>query len=185
MQPIIAYLKRRGLSSERWPSDLRIHPNLYNFTSEKRHPAMVGAIRNAAGDMVAVHQTFLTPDGQKVAGEDVKAKLVCGALKGGAIRLAPATSRVALCEGIEDALTIMQTTDWPCWAFICAGNVPELPASIREVLICTDNDAAGHEAVKRLSRLYTSEGRDVRVAHPPQSYKDFNEALMGKKEKAA
>jgi putative DNA primase/helicase len=185
MQPLALYLQRRGLELEQRPDDLAYHPHCYNFTTEKRHSAMVAAIRNCEGEIIAVHQTFLTPDGQKVAGDDIESKLVTGARKGGAIRLAPASNRLALCEGIEDALTIIQTTDWPCWAFICAGNVPELPASIREVLICADNDAAGLESVKRLSRIYMSEGRCVRVAYPPKPHKDFNEALMAQKEKAA
>lgn len=185
MTPMLSYVRLRGLNPERWPDDLAYHPNLYNFTTQKRHPAMVAAIRNVAGDVMAVHQTFLSADGQKIAGEGVKSKLVCGALKGGAIRLAPASDRVALCEGIEDALTILQTTDWPCWAFICAGNVPELPETIREVLLCGDNDEAGRKAMDRLAAQYQSEGRAVRIAYPPYGFKDFNAALLGEKEKAA
>lgn len=182
MQTVKTYFASRGLHPDPWPHDLRYHPSLSNFTTNRKHPAMIAAVRDVAGDVVAAHQTFLTPEGRKISGEDVKARLFLGAMKGGAIRLAPATDRVALCEGIEDALSIIQSTDWPCWATGSASNIPDLPETIKEVLLCPDNDPAGIRAAHKAAARYTAEGRKVRVALPPHGAKDWNEALQ--KEKA-
>jgi phage/plasmid primase-like uncharacterized protein len=183
MQAVKAYLASRGLRLEPLPDDLRYYWRAYNFSSGKHYPAMIAAVRNKAGDVVAVHQTFLSDDGHKVSGEGVKAKLFLGAVKGGAIRLTPATDRVALAEGIEDALSVIQSTGCPCWATGSASNIPDLPDSIREVIICADNDEAGRKAAQRMAQHYSREGRKVKIAYPPGGAKDWNEALQ--KEKAA
>lgn len=183
MQAVKDYLDSRGLNPEPWPDDLRYYWRAYNFTTGKHHPALIGAVRNKAGELVAVHQIFLTPDGRKIEGKDVRAKLSLGPIKGGAIRLTPAMERVALVEGVEDALSVTQATGWPCWAACGASNIPDLPDSIRDVLICADNDAAGRKAAERMAAHYSREGRKVKIAYPPGGAKDFNEALQ--KEKAA
>ncbi len=183
MQLVRNYLASRGLHPEPWPDDLRYHPSLFNFTTASRHPAMVCAVRDVTGEVMALHQTFLTPDGQKLSGDGVKARLFMGAVKGGAIRLAAASDRLALCEGIEDALSVIQCTDWPCWATGSAGNAPDLPETIREVMLCLDADAAGQQAAQRMAKHYSTAGLTVRIALPPRGAKDWNEAL--KKEKAA
>lgn len=183
MQLVRNYLESRGLHPEPWPDDLRYHPHAYNHTTQKRHHAMICAVRDVVGQVVAVHQTFLTPDGQKISGDGLKARLFMGAVKGGTIRLAPATDRLTLCEGIEDALSVIQCTNWPCWATGSAGNMPDLPETIREVMLCLDADEAGQKAVQRMAQHYSAGGLAVRIAWPPHGAKDWNESL--KKQKAA
>lgn len=59
VMPVKAYLQARALSTNNMPPDLRQHPACYNFTTSQKHPAMLCAMRDSAGDIVAVHQTFL------------------------------------------------------------------------------------------------------------------------------
>lgn len=178
MQLVEQYLNHRGLSCERWPDNLAYHPNVYNFTTNKRHPAMLCAFQSSDDAVVAVHQTFLAEDGHKIRGKEVKSKLVMGPMKGAAIRLTPTQERVALTEGIEDALSIMQLTDWPCWATGSASNIPVLPVSITDILLCPDNDEAGSRWAARAIRLYQQQGRQVDIYRMPEGIKDANELLQ-------
>lgn len=172
------YLALRGICPEFWPDDLRFHSRVFNFTTGRRHTSIICAMRDVAGELVAVHQTFLTPESQKISGDGIKARLFFGAVKGAAMRLAPVRDRVALTEGMEDALSIMQATPWPCWATGSASNIPDLPETIREVLLCPDNDTAGNAWAEKAAARYTAEGRVVRIAMPPHGAKDWNEALQ-------
>lgn len=172
------YLAQRGLTPYPWPEDIHFKASAYNFTMGKHHPVMVCAVRNLAGDVMAVHQTFLTPEARKIEGEGIKAKLFTGSVKGSAIRLAGATDRVALAEGIETALSVTKLTDWPCWATGSASNIPDLPETIKEVLLAADSGKAGEVWAKKAATRYAREGRIGRALFPPEGFGDFNDVLM-------
>ena len=53
----------------------------------------------------------------------------------------------------------------------------QIPASVQEITICSDNDVAGVEAAKDLSARLVGEGKIVRIATPPAGFKDFNDLL--------
>lgn len=180
--PVALYLRQRGIVRDVWPSDMRFHPSLAHPIAGKRHPSMVCAFRDVSGDVQAIHRTFLTHHGHKLSGEGINAKLNLGSPKGCAIRLAPATDKVALCEGIEDALTVTQETGLPCWAVGNAAGLfgVVLPDSIREVIICADADDAGMKAAQKAMDRFLQQGRTVRLATPPHGFKDFNEAITTK-----
>lgn len=173
------YLRYRGIHT--WPEGvLRLHPGLWNFSSKSEHPALIAPIISPDGSMTAVHAIFLTDDGAKISGDGVKAKLVFGQVCSGAIRLAEATDRLALCEGLEDGLSIAQSTDeWPVWVTGGTSNLRsvQVPESVQEVMICADNDSAGTQATRDLSTRLLREGTQVRIATPPDGVKDFNELL--------
>src|SRR5579885_1726252 len=64
--PAALYLAGRSIDLAqlgRQPRALRFHPALYNAESGREWPALVAAIVNADGRMVAVHRTWLRPDG--------------------------------------------------------------------------------------------------------------------------
>ena len=183
--PVSAYLNRRSIVRDVWPADLRYHPNLHHFATGKYHPAMVCAFRDMAGEVQAIHRTYLTHDGNKLCGEGINAKLNLASPKGCAIRLAPATDKVALCEGIEDALTIIQETDWPCWAVGNAAGLygVVLPDAIREVMICADADDVGIRAAQKAAERFMRQNRKATIAKP-YGAKDFNEMMMRQKRDA-
>ena len=101
--------------------------------------------------------------------------------KGGAVRCAQSPENLVLCEGIEDALTIQQATGLPCWATLgTAGLVAVLlPDTVRTVILATDNDTPGKAAAAKAAARFLNEKRQVKIAFPPASHKDFNQVLCG------
>ncbi len=180
--PAEVYLRqKRGIVIEPLPTSLAFIAHAYNYTAGGFHPALIASIRNSEGNIIAAHATFLNPaTGDKLQGNGIKSRLIFGSYRGGAIRLAAATDKLALCEGIEDGLSILQCSpDLPVWA--CAGTsglrAVQIPLHVHEVIICADGDDAGKQAADDLSKRLIKEGKKVRLAMPPEGVKDFNDLL--------
>ena len=111
--PVAAYLAGRDITilpppTLRWAPACR-HPNGIHL------PAMVAKVVNVDGKLIAVHRTFLRPDGSGKANiEPDRAALA--PTGGGAVRLAPAAARLTVDEGIETCLSVMQATGETFWA---------------------------------------------------------------------
>lgn len=181
------YLEARGIERQRlpggvWPSVLRYAPALRHAPSGRSLPAMVAALavqdaRTGRGRFSGLHRTWLTVDGSAKAAV-AKAKMMLGEASGAAIRLAPSAPTLALAEGIETALSVMcARPGLPCWAAGSLGAMARvvLPAGVREVVLCMDNDsdpAALARAVAAAKRFYRR--RAVLVAWPPRG-RDFND----------
>ncbi|MCH7937840.1 MAG: toprim domain-containing protein [Proteobacteria bacterium] len=174
--PVQTYLRHRGFTGP-IPPTLRFlfdarHP------SNNIHPALIAAVTLVPSRRVmAVHRTFLAPDGLGKAPVEPN-KMALGPIGGGAVRLAPAGEMLAVAEGIETALSVMDATGIPAWAAISAGGIkalilPLLPMAA-DVVICADNDGAGVDAANEAAERWTAEGRRVRIALPPTG-KDFND----------
>ena len=103
-----------------------------------------------------------------------------GQTHSGAVRLAAATETLVLCEGIEDGLTLLQATALPVWATLGTAGLAAvlLPDTVRTVIIATDNDAPGKAAAAKAAARFLNEKRQVKIAFPPASYKDFNQMLV-------
>ena len=177
------YLReKRGITMEALPTSLRFLAHAYNYTAGGFYPAMIAPIRSAEGEVIAAHCTFLDPaTGDKLQGDGIKSRLIFGACRGGALRLAEVTERLALCEGIEDGLSVLQCApDWPVW--VTGGTsglrTVQIPPRVREVMICADRDEAGMQAARNVSVRLVSESRTVRIAFPPTPHKDFNATLL-------
>src|SRR3546814_18958057 len=84
---------------------------------------MVAGVQAADGRVVAIHRTYLLPNGRGKAGVSTP-KMALGPLTGAAVRLAATPDTVVLCEGIADAASILQLTSSPCWS--CLGQAPFL-----------------------------------------------------------
>jgi hypothetical protein len=125
-----------------------------------------------------VHRTYLASDGQGKAKLKVP-KMALGHFGGGAIRLATAQPKLGLAEGIETGLSAMQLFEIPVW--VAAGtrfHRVVLPDAVREVTIFPDNGTPGHDAAERAVKIFTQQGRRVRVQYPPARYGDWNDALV-------
>lgn len=165
-EPARLYLARRGISISP-PEALRFHPSLPYYDGDKRigeFPALVAMVSGADGGPVTIHRTYLTPDGCKAPVESPK-KLM-GYPKdrkvvGGAIRLVDAASPVlAVAEGLETSLAVMEGTELPVWctvnALLLANFVP--PDAVQRVLVFADKDRPteqhpkghGQEAARQL-----------------------------------
>ena len=164
-EPARLYLARRGIAI-RQPETLRLHPSLAYFEERKEvgsFPVMLAMVHGPEGDAITIHRTYLTQDGHKAPVESPK-KLMRfpkqRKLTGGAIRLVEPSEVLALAEGLETALSVMEGMKMPVW---CAVNAHLLenfipPAGVRQILVFADKDRPtvqhprghGQEAAKQL-----------------------------------
>jgi hypothetical protein len=197
--PVAHYLAGRGIDLAelaRQSRALRFHPALQNRESGRAWPALVAAVTNAAGEMIAVHRTWLAQDD---AGQWRKAplrdpKMSLGSVSGGTIRLwrgasgkplaqAPDGDETLIAEGIETALSCaIACPELRVLAAVSLGNLVKvvLPPAVRSVIIAADNDTdnpQAAEAVQRAVDRFIAEGRSVRIARSPIG-KDFNDCLV-------
>lgn len=169
-EPARLYLARRGLSVK-VPEVLRFHAALGYFEENRLvadYPALIAQVSDQGGEAVTIHRTYLTPDGRKAPVESPKKLMrhsLARQMTGGAIRLMPSGNRLAVTEGIETALAVMEATGIPAWA---TGNAHLLatfqpPAGIEQVLVFADKDRPsrqhpsghGQEAARELvTRLW-------------------------------
>jgi hypothetical protein len=181
--PAEAYLRRRGL----WPRDsdstvvdfypwakLRFNPScrlpddMQQNLRRQAMPALVVAINDPIGNLVAIQRIYLTELGLKAP--VAKPKRTLGPVKEGAARFSNwrTTDTLALTEGIEDALAYIRLTGTSTWAACGAGMVPKmiLPSAITNVIIVADADEAGMNSAREAYAAFTNQGRNVRVIRP-------------------
>ncbi len=139
------------------PDVLRLHPALpYWHGTEKlgTFPAMVAPIVAPDGRTVALHRTYLTPEGRqggrsKPEEADRRRRPPAGAC----IPLCkPAHGVAGIAEGIETALAAWLASGVPTVAAYCAGNLAawRWPAGVQRIVIFADADKAGREAAGAL-----------------------------------
>lgn len=218
--PVQHYLAGRALDPAtfaRVPHALRYHPECsYKQQIEVEDPetgevktrvnwiklpAMVSAIVNGAGKIIACHRTYLAigPDGRVGKAPFKDAKSVLASSRGGSIRLSsgigprggkacplaqcPPGTRVYIGEGIETCLSVMVLRpDVRVLAAVSLSNMAsiDLPDNVSEVVLLSDGDehpqaaAAFDHAIK----THAAKGRTVRVWRSPVAGEDFNDALQ-------
>jgi putative DNA primase/helicase len=163
------------------PETIRFAPNALHTESGQRLPAIVcGAARWPSREIEAIHRTYLLADGSGKA-PVVPDRKTLGAVAGAAIRLAPAAPSMAIGEGLETCLSVMDATGLPTWAGMFAGNIaalalPELPLAA-DLVIAADNDESGtgQREAEAAAERWTRQGRRVRIAMPPRVGTDFND----------
>ena len=165
-KPFVAweYLKKRGINGGLLEDacDIRGHPRLALYDGTVKlgdYPAMLALIRNAKGEPVSIHRTYIMPDGSK----QKKIMPPIETITGGCIRLAEPQTSLAFAEGIETALAMWQLSGIPCWATISAHGMTQIksiPKQITHVYLCADNDlsfvgqAAAFEAAKYMKQKF-------------------------------
>ena len=177
------YLASRGLQVPD-TRDLLFHPDLTYWDTRTGYPALIAIVRNAVGEQIAIHRTYLAPDGPGKA--DVpKPRMMLGSVAGGAVRLGAVGEHgvVGLGEGIETALSVMQACPaLPVWAALSSGNMEQvvLPPEITRVVLLADHDGegVGLKVAERAAGRFHAEGRRVWIAHPPDAGDDFNDVLL-------
>lgn len=128
------------------------------------------------GELVAVHRIYLEPDG---TGRIDKRML--GPVRGCAVRFAAVGEELAVAEGVETALSVLEATGLPTWAALSAPGLaalelPPLPIASR-VVIVADGDGTGIEAAERAAARWWRAGRCVRIAARPPAGLDANDVL--------
>ena len=172
------YLRSRGLRLP-LPATLRCHEGLRHADGTV-WPTMVALITQYNDEPIAIHRTFLARDGDAKAPVETP-KMMLGACRGGAVRLAEAGSVLMVGEGIETCLATMQATKLPAWAGLSTSGLRtlELPPHVREVIVLADGDDAGEAAACDCAQRWKQEGRRVRLARPPRGL-DFHDLLAGR-----
>ncbi|MCG7349828.1 toprim domain-containing protein [Sphingomonas sp. MJ1 (PH-R8)] len=171
------YLTGRGLAGT---AALRFHPQ----TPQGRRPltqflpAMIAAVIDETG-LVAVHRTFLSPDGRTLSLRQ-PARAALGPLGTGLVRLHPVSDRLGLAEGIETALSATQLFGVPCWATLGAERFKRiaLPASVAEIVLFLDHDAAGHQAEAMARERFAD--RRIEARYPAEAGADWNDVLRAR-----
>ena len=174
---VATYLRSRGITLP-VPEALRYLPSL-RHRSGFSGPAMIALVtRGEDPRPVAIHRTWLAPDGSGKASVE-PAKMMLGPCKGGAVRLAPFGQPLLVGEGIETTLAAMQATGRCGWAALSASGVRtlDLPAEARDIIILADGDDAGTAAANAAAYRWHREDRRVRIAQAPTGT-DFNDLLV-------
>ena len=171
------YLQGRGIDLS-IPPTIRFAPDLRHTPTGMKLPTMVAAIQAPDRRVMGIHRTFLRGDGKDKV-PFTKPRMMLGCCRQGAVRLAAAGPTLAIGEGIETCLTVMQESKVPTWAALSTIGVAGviLPPCVKEVILCPDGDGPGRDAARAAAHRFLSEGRRVRVARPPEGM-DFNELLL-------
>ncbi|MDN0076008.1 toprim domain-containing protein [Crenobacter sp. SG2303] len=161
---------------------------------------MLAAVTSPAGELVALHRVYLTPDGRKAhpvdpaTGEALDAKKLLtareGAMRGAAVRLyEPEGGMLALAEGIETAIAVRLGSGLPCWAMVSAWGLEHtaLPESATDVHIMADHDVSGtgQNAAKKLAKRLLDEAWRVRIHTPSVPGTDWLDVYQSRQQEAA
>ena len=171
------YLRGRGITLP-IPPTIRFAASLKHTPTGLMFPTMVAAVQGPDRRILGIHRTFIHHDGKgKIPFS--KPKMMLGLCTQGAVRLAKAGPKLAVGEGIETCLSVLQGTDIPVWAALSTSGVKALvlPSCVKEVILCPDGDEQGEKAAKETAQRFISEGRIVRIARPPMG-QDFNDVLV-------
>ena len=188
--PAGRYLINRGLTVPA-TGVLRFHAGLDYWHDGEcigRFPAMLAAVTSPTGELVTIHRTFLTHDGQKAPVPTVK-KLcaTAGPMAGANIKIGNAVTRpdgrlgICVAEGIETSLAASILSGVPCWPCVSAnglaGFIP--PPDVRNVYVFADNDKneTGQKAAGQLAERLTKQGLTVRIYTPPTAGDDWLDEL--------
>ena len=170
------YLRNRGITAS-LPECIRFRPKAYDS-----YGAVTALATDSDGNVLAVHQIYVTADGAKAPLDVIKRtnKLTDGWSKRAAVRC-PGAKPLVLAEGIETALSVWQATGRETWACLGIANIGHAPVPEEaEVIVARDGDAADSPATEQLHKAMGNlkrRGVHVRLAEPPRG-KDFNDVLV-------
>ena len=196
--PVQKYLESRRILLQAVGASqhkLRAHPALKYWDTTGNDPiligefpAMVALVQNPMGEIVSVHRTYLTNEGQKISGFTARKMMPPSgrrAPRQSRIELNPATEVLGVGEGIESVLAFqhlmsLKKIDVPVWSCISAEGLKHcsIPKTVSTVFIIGDNDESktGQTAAYRLKdQLF--EKQDIHVCIPSKEGEDMADVL--------
>lgn len=145
-----------------------------------KRPAMIALVRDAEGNPVNIHRTFLHDEGRKADMDNPRAMMPGPVPEGSAVRLFPVAERMGIAEGIETAFAAAKQFRMPVWSAIDAGRLAKWqpPAGCKGVAIFADNDRSftGQAAAFALANRLAVKGFDVCVEIPIAQGTDWADA---------
>lgn len=201
-EPLRAYFVSRELlfmhDVVEQTDSLRFHPEMPYYDEDGnevgKFPTVVQAIRDAQGNLVTLHRTYLTKNGKKAKVECAKKMMPVPdgmRVTGGAVRLGiPTEGVLGLAEGLETALSGLRASHIPTWSTVNATllenfEVPE-ELNVHTVVIFADKDKSltGERTANVLKAKLEKQGYVVHVLLPklpiPPRAKgiDWNDVLV-------
>lgn len=144
-------------------------------------PALIVPIEDDTG-VVAIHRTFLRPDGRGKAEVDEPKRMLgnpgVGAVRWGGI---PPDGILRLAEGVEDAASVMNMLEpgafvWPVLG-IERYQAIAIPESVSQVVVYSQHGVEASRALARAEPHLTANGRRLLVKQPPHAG-DWNDLLQ-------
>lgn len=141
-----------------------------------KRPALIALVRDAAGNPVNIHRTFLGPNG-KADMDNPRAMMPGPIPDGSAVRLAPPSAVIGIAEGIETALAAAKRFSVPVWSAINSTVLAKWqpPQGCELVMVFGDNDAkfGGQSAAYALAHKLAVKGLEVTVHIPDKAGTDW------------
>jgi hypothetical protein len=188
--PVESYLRGRSITLP-VPATIRYLPRQRNWNEGQDYAAMISLVeqhpQDGDGILVpsGVHVTFLERSAgatsfQKATTES--SKLSLGQLRHGGVWLTPLAQiggDLAVAEGIETALSVLQLTRLPTVATLSTAGMRAFrwPPQIRRLWIAADNDEAGMKAAKALLARALCAGIQADIKIPRGGHNDFNDLI--------
>lgn len=180
-----------GTLADRYLRSRAIVPNGINARFDPRCQFGAGATKAFApalivpieedGGVVAIHRTFLRPDGRGKA-DMPEPKWMLGNPGRGAVRWGgiPADGILRLAEGVEDAASVMNMLGTGMFVWPVLGieryQAVAIPESIKTVVIYSQHGGEAARAIERATPHLTANGRQL-VVKPPPHAGDWNDLL--------
>jgi hypothetical protein len=181
--PVVeTYYAWRGLAVPK-TENLRFVASLKHYKNGGSYPAIIAKAESAKGVMTGVQRTWLALDGAGKAPVDKKLqKMSLGVIKGSMVRLAEPRDGAPLIlgEGVESVQTVLQATGYPGAATLgTAGlSAASLSDNEKDVILLGENDGGKNAAaIAKVAPELKKRGIRVRVAWPPEGFKDFNDMV--------
>jgi len=173
------YLTNRGIGLD---DNVRFHPGIYHTPTKTTYPALIFKVQiQPDGPLIAVHRIFIDNFGNKA---DVPTpKMALAPVKGGGIWFGKEHPYLAITEGPENALSLIQCGYPFVVSTIYGTNFHNItiPKYVRRLYLVPDIDRAGLEALERAENMYNDRGIDVipmliEVSNPKT---DINDLIRG------
>jgi putative DNA primase/helicase len=175
------HCRRRGIDPG-GVAALRAHPaapTAVYCNAGLRLPALLAAVRDAAGDVTAVEITYLDARGVRSRLARPSRKVVGVLPAGAAVRLAPAAPNMLAGEGVFTALSAMALFGLPGWALLSTSNLRRWspPVPVRRLLIAGDRGPDGERSAAVLRAAAARAGVAAEIVLPPVGAGDWNDVL--------
>jgi hypothetical protein len=178
------YLRARGIAPTPNTAALRFHAHCWyrrvdGSPDDARDawPALIAAVTDLNGTIMAVQRTWLDPSGHRKAPLATPRRAM-GNVLGNAVRFGGVCDVMAVGEGIETVLSLRCALPaLPLAAALSATHLAaiHLPETLRRLYIVRDNDPAGRRAVAALTERTQQAGIECLTLVPDLG--DFNDDL--------
>lgn len=162
------YLHSRSIRLNRYPTSIRYRSKIYNAETKGVLPAILFKVSLGLNTpLEAIHRVYIKEDGSGKANLHTP-KAALGKIKGLGIWFGEENSTLYICEGPENALSILSLGFKFVVSTIDSANFPNLtiPTMVKQIVLMPDGDEAGVTASKKAIKAY--ENIELKINFPPK-----------------